>query len=59
VPFMARRDTAPAYWVFGVLWVVLAESEQTGGAFSVMEQWMPADGGPRSRGKIGTKHYYW
>ncbi|MFC5691032.1 cupin domain-containing protein [Amycolatopsis mediterranei] len=46
VPFLTGRDTAPAYWAFGVLWVVLADSEQTGGAFSVMEQWMPSDGGP-------------
>jgi quercetin dioxygenase-like cupin family protein len=46
VPFLTGRDTAPAYWALGSLWVVLASTEQTGGAFSVMEQWMPAGGGP-------------
>jgi quercetin dioxygenase-like cupin family protein len=46
VPFAANRGTAPAYWAFGVLWVILADSEQTGGAFSLMEQEMPAGGGP-------------
>src|ERR1044072_8834810 len=46
VPFMTGRDTAPAYWAFGVLWVVLADSEQTGGGFSVMAQWVRGDGGP-------------
>lgn len=46
VPFSTGRDTAPAYWAFGVLWVILVDSEQTGGNFSVMEQWMPAGDGP-------------
>ena len=46
VPFLAGRETAPAYWAFGVLWVILVDSAQTGGNFSVMEQWMPAGDGP-------------
>ena len=45
-PFVTNRDTAPAYWAFGVLWVILVDSDQTGGAFSVMEQEMPAGDGP-------------
>lgn len=25
-PFLSGRDTAPAYWAFGVLWVVLVQT---------------------------------
>ena len=46
MPFLAGRDTAAAYWAFGVPWVVLVDSAQTGGSFSVVEQWMPAGYGP-------------
>lgn len=45
-PFIATRDDAPAYWFYGTLWVVLADVHQTGGSYSVMEQWMKAGVGP-------------
>jgi len=35
-------DTAPSFWQQGLLWSVLASSDQTGGAYSLMEQLMPA-----------------
>jgi len=38
--FLASRDKAPAYWMYNILWVPLAEGHQTGGSFSVIEQWM-------------------
>ncbi len=44
--FVGSRETAPAYWFNGTLWVILADTYQTGGSFSVMEQWMRAGVGP-------------
>lgn len=44
--FLANRDEGPAYWLNGTLWVILADVHQTGGSFSVMEQWMRAGVGP-------------
>ena len=37
---MTGRDTAPAFWMIDILWVPLVECHATGGAFSVIEQWM-------------------
>lgn len=43
---IANKDDAPAYWFYGTLWVILADIHQTGGSFSVIEQWMRAGVGP-------------
>ena len=45
VSFLFGRDTAPAYWMYNILWVPLIEGRQTGGSFSVIEQWMRKDSG--------------
>ncbi len=45
-PFTLNRDTGQAYWFFDTLWVILADSYQTGGAFCVIEQWMREGSGP-------------
>ena len=42
---LSGRDTAPAFWMIDILWVPLVEYHQTGGAFSVIEQWMRKDSG--------------
>ena len=44
-PRVTNRDTAPAFWVIDILWVPGVECHQTGGAFSVIEQWMRKDSG--------------
>ena len=44
--FVASKDDAPAYWFYGTLWIILADIHQTGGSFSVIEQWMRAGVGP-------------
>lgn len=44
--FVSSREDAPAYWFYGTLWVILADVHQTGGSFSVVEQWMRAGVGP-------------
>jgi mannose-6-phosphate isomerase-like protein (cupin superfamily) len=45
-PFTTNRDSAPAYWFFGSLWVILADVYATGGSYSLMEQWMRSGFGP-------------
>jgi mannose-6-phosphate isomerase-like protein (cupin superfamily) len=42
---LTGRDTAPAFWMIDILWVPLVEYHTTGGAFSVIEQWMRKDSG--------------
>ena len=39
-------ETAPAYWLVDVLWLVLADGRDTGGRFSLMEQLLPQGSGP-------------
>lgn len=46
--FVASRENAPAYWFYGTLWVILADVHQTGGSYTVMEQWMRGGIGPAS-----------
>jgi mannose-6-phosphate isomerase-like protein (cupin superfamily) len=46
--FVASRENAPAYWFYGTLWVVLADVHQTGGSYTVIEQWMRGGIGPAS-----------
>jgi hypothetical protein len=61
----SRRD-APAFWMLDILWIPLLEAHQTGGLFSVTEQWMPKDSGAhikhvhklrhiRSRGPVSPR----
>ena len=38
--FIRGRDTAPAYWHNGILWIMLATAEETGGELTLMEQLM-------------------
>jgi len=38
--FVRGRDDAPAFWHMGILWIILATAEETGGAFTLMEQLM-------------------
>jgi quercetin dioxygenase-like cupin family protein len=46
IGFARNRETAPAYWMLDLLWLVLIDGHETGGAFSVMEQWMRQGSGP-------------
>ena len=45
-PLIRNADTAPAYWLVDVLWMVLADGNDTGGRFSLMEQLLPKGSGP-------------
>ena len=44
--FVHHADTALAYWMQSILWVVLADAADTGGRWSMMEQVMPRGAGP-------------
>ena len=45
-PYAASAEEAPAYWQVGILWVVLATGEQTGGEYSLLWELCPKDSGP-------------
>jgi quercetin dioxygenase-like cupin family protein len=40
LPFMSQATDAPSYWHMGGLWSVLADSEQTDGSYTLIEQLM-------------------
>ena len=44
--FIHRADEAPAYWMQGILWTMLADAADTGGRYSMMEQLLPKGSGP-------------
>jgi hypothetical protein len=44
--FIHNIDSAPAYWWLDDLWIVLAESKDTGGRFSMMMELLPKGSGP-------------
>ena len=46
MPLIRNAETAPAYWMADVLWMVLADGNDTGGRFSLMEQLLPKGAGP-------------
>jgi len=41
VALLRRRDTAPAYWSTGILWLILADARSTGGSYTAIEQLCP------------------
>jgi quercetin dioxygenase-like cupin family protein len=45
-PFAVHLAAAPAYWSLGELLTMLATAEQTGGAFSLMEERLPRGAEP-------------
>lgn len=46
VPYAATTEDGPAYWQVGILWVILATAEQTGGDYSLMWELCPQGSGP-------------
>ena len=45
-PCHRRSEDAPARWFIDILWILLATGEDTGGQYSVIEQYMPPGAGP-------------
>lgn len=46
--YVLDRETAPAYWLMGTLWLLTAAGQQTGNVVSMVEQHMPQGPGPAS-----------
>lgn len=46
ISFLSSNKEAPAYWQEDILWIIHATSEQTGGAYSLMEELCPKNSGP-------------
>ena len=44
--FIHNVDEAPAYWMQGILWTMLADAADTGGRWSMIEQLLPKGSGP-------------
>ena len=44
--FVRSAHTAPAYWMQDILWIMLADRDDTGGRWSMMEQLLPMGSGP-------------
>lgn len=44
--YLAHADTAPGYWMIGILWRMLATGVQTGGAMCLLDQMCPPGSGP-------------
>lgn len=44
--YISHADTAPAYWMIGVLWHVLATSVQTGNSLCLLDQFCSKGSGP-------------
>ena len=45
-PYVETIEQGPAYWMVGILWVMLATGEQTGGGYSLMWELCPKGSGP-------------
>lgn len=45
-PYVETVEDGPAYWMVGILWVMLATGEQTGGGYSLMWELCPRGSGP-------------
>ncbi len=46
IPFLSNREDAPAYWQVDILWLIHASGQQTGGAYSLIEEFCPKNSGP-------------
>ena len=57
-PYELNRETAPAFWEVDILWLVLADGAQTGGAFSQLEQLCPKLSGPPPHTHTQTENFY-
>lgn len=46
ITFIQNNENSKAYWMFDILWIIKAASEQTENSFSLIEQLMPFNSGP-------------
>ncbi len=55
---MTGRNDAPAYWQVDILWLILAHGAQTGGIYSLMEEFCPRGSGPPSHTHAQDEAFY-
>ena len=59
MPFIHNVDDAPAYWWLDILWIVLVTGEDTGGRYSLMEEWLPkGSGAPPHKHTWSDEHFF-
>ena len=58
-PFKSHVDTAPAYWLAGILWSVLAEGRTTNGSYVLFEELCPKDSGAPPHVHIYTDEVFY
>ena len=58
VTVVCNRDEGDAVWMLGGRYEVKASADDTGGAMTVMEMWMPAGMGPPPHTHPGTESVY-
>ena len=58
LPYAINREEAPAYWEVDILWLLLADGKQTGGAFSLLEQLCPKNSGPPPHTHTQIENFY-
>lgn len=59
VPYALGPEDGEAFWGFGSLWTVKASGEQTGGSFSLIEEWAPrGEGTPLHRHPEDDETFY-
>lgn len=58
IPFLSNRQDAPAYWLVDIFWILHASSQQTGGAYTLLEQYCPKNSGvPRAMEQQGIHQH--
>ncbi len=58
-PFKSHVDTAPAYWMAGILWSVLAEGRTTDGSYVLFEELCPRGSGAPPHVHIYTDEVFY
>jgi len=59
MPFVHNVDTAPAYWWLDILWIILVNSEDTGGRYSLIYEALPeGSGAPPHKHTWSDEHFY-
>jgi quercetin dioxygenase-like cupin family protein len=56
--FEANSESAPAFWQVNILWFILADTNQTGGTMSLLEELCPRDSGPPPHFHTQNEFFY-
>ena len=57
-PYELNSNKAPAFWEVDILWLILADSAQTGGSLTMLEQICPRNSGPPPHTHSQQESYY-